>query len=1197
MNQKYVSLFLSFLIVSLSFVPSYVYAAVETRKVTGSIEIDLVALASGTASSGAAAPVTCNDGETVNVPAGVIIYKEESGALVSTGAKTIQSTATISSKKDFLIATTTYTWCYSESWSQPLRGRIAGWVRIAELQQAATTTTTTQGSQEGQGGICSPDQELTPAEINLVLYEGRETSSSSCQRHGRLHNAVDLAPKDLSRGTLVIRAPEAGRIATMPCPEAGECVTLTTPAGSVWTFGHLVNVNNPISGFARNGDNVVQCQNIGVIYSGSSTGFSPRPSEDSTGPHVHVELNKGDPTKALQNIIASGSNCEGQPPPPVVAGYPLAGVQTGMPQSFNVNSVTILTDDDKAKNGNQVCVGRSIKLEISVAGYTPGPNLNLPIAIQQNNEQQITFNCRPGLNSAVCVYEGGVQSKLNPGEPLTTNLISVAPIIGNTFGLQQQVSYQSYSDTSSCDLYHARFQVVSKYTGETISGARLSVGNQNCAEKSPGIFYCTSSGPSATLNIDVPPRLSSTASTRTLTTAPATYELTTAPATPPAAATSQPVVPDTTIDPDEPCKILEGTCAEVSAGGVFRQGLCGGAATRQCRLKGTENIDSENDCFLYYFEWCETYCRTTDSICLPESSPTGDVTAKNLAGNAIVAPQIAGGLKRYQQPIQLVLRSANPNPAPVQIQIEPDMSDYLKCSDCLTDKYVWCPSGAAGSQGVCAPTIAQCAAVPVTNIDLCPEVRIRNALSKLPADAKARSVCDACTKQGGIYCLPDKQGFSDLNSLCLRGPGVCPPGTKALANPDACSLTDDIVENIIWNELIAFGARYLASRSTPKFVQPPNDWEPTDGVEVPAAILKKRGTHICEDVSAAKINGDLDKTNALSSEGAAPLFEAGDPITISGNVEKFSSTCNGLQLECRDHQILGCKVSDKLFYLQLSHQKCEGEYNSTIDSVGDNKKIWDWGFIVTVAAGVILPFFMTEVDPGTTKATNQQVLEQQRLELQKQQLNAQQLQQLQQVTGQLQYSKYTGGTSIAGLASIFGGRVVSKETMMRAAIGILAGFFSKPNTSKERCFTVCGKEYATADPSRDTCENFVPAKTKTGAQVKREAAVQGPKITLSYNQTSYGDEFGCAKNTACGAYPNARVDVSLIAPSGGITPLDSTRTDSLGNYDVSFNAPAADGTFNAVIKVKGVPPVQSSSQISTSSTKFVSTTQLTGGAR
>ena len=281
-------------------------------------------------------------------------------------------------------------------------------------------------------------------------------------------------------------------------------------------------------------------------------------------------------------------------------------------------------------------------------------------------------------------------------------------------------------------------------------------------------------------------------------------------------------------------------------------------------------------------------------------------------------------------------------------------------------------------------------------------------------------------------------------------------------------------------------------------------------------------------------------------------------------------------------------MSDKLFYLQTSHQSCSGEYDLTIDKVGEDKKIWDYAFIVTVIAAAVMPLFLTEVDSGVSSGGQPQSGR-----------TYTPTSQFDPYSAQFQYQQTnSGGTNIAGILNTFrggGSTGFSKEWMMRFGIGIISSFFSKPDPAKERCFTVCGKVYNTKDPSKDTCKDFVPPKTTTGAQVKRDAAIAGPKITLSYNETSYGEEFGCAggaKAALCGAFENARIDLSLITPSGAVTALSDTRTDSLGNFDVSFNAPAADGTFNAVLKVKGVPPVGATTNQQTTAATQVSTSQL-----
>ncbi len=1156
---------------------------------------------------------TCANGQKLSVPAGASIYRLEGTTMTSIGQKTIAGTATINDNpKDASISGDTSgakrIWCFSNRWDLPGEAYVEGWVSQYDLKkttppvQTVPGVTTSGACISGTTGVVATDVQLAAQEIALVVVSGTVTSTYSSCRDGnsRQHHALDITANTGS----AVKSPIVGTVVSSgDCGDLGYCTKINGEYG-VWTFGHL----QAGSGLQPNTPVQIGTQ-IGII--GATTS-----EESSTGPHVHIAvlgISNSDADPAI--LIKTKYNALSGLPPPTFypSGAPLvAGVQ----QTFQITDAIIITDDDKTKSGNQVCVGKNVKLQITVAGHQVGQNLQ--IGVQQNNEQLLTFTCRPGFNSPTCIYEGGIQSKINEDLTPTTNMISIVPQYGNSFDLTQpkQLTYEAYTDPS-CSPYHAYIQLKNPHKPEEdLSRATLTLQNGQC---SPSVnerngrefntWYCTSSYQSATVTIEVPnvnpttppPDAASSRSFNVNTeeepvkaTAGGASDAVTAPApeTPAGQTTTEQASTCTDSDggkePNEKGTVTVGELTKLELSDI-----CSDSILKEyyCNSDGTHNSEFIN---------CPNGCKD-DGACLSTSAQsTGAVVAKNLAGEVSASiqstsPSTAG--RRIPIQITFDLQSTHPTAGTVVIPIEPNFALYSQCEVCTFNSYKWCSQASRPSSplGTCKPATEQCGPTEATFFDenpnddqpvKCPAQVVQEIIDRTDS---SKDACEAAVQNGYVWCRnQDGSGFHMPYNTNENLNAVCGPNTQPILNKDACSKVDDIIENIVWNEVIAFATRYAASRSTPKFIQPPNDWEPTDGIEIPAAITKKRGTHVCEDVSAAKINGELDKTNALSSEGSTPLFQAGDPISIKGNVEKYSSTCNGLNLECRDHQILGCKVSDKLFYISLKQQKCSGEYPDTIYKEMEHEKIWDWGFIATVVAGAVLPFFLTDVDTGVSPSgqpgrtytpTNP----------------------YDPYNSQLRYNTYGSqagsGASLVGIVNSLRGSNnygSQKEWIMRTGIGIVTSIFSKPDATKERCFTVCGKTYQTKDPSRDTCASYTPPRTTTGTQVKRDAAIPGPKITLSYKEIKYDEEFGCAKNTACGAFANARVDVSLITPSGAVAPLDDTRTDSLGNYDVSFNAPSVDGTFNTVLKVKGVPPVQSATNTQTTGTRDVSASQLGG---
>lgn len=415
--------------------------------------------------------------------------------------------------------------------------------------------------------------------------------------------------------------------------------------------------------------------------------------------------------------------------------------------------------------------------------------------------------------------------------------------------------------------------------------------------------------------------------------------------------------------------------------------------------------------------------------------------------------------------------------------------------------------------------------------------------SNLPDYYLSYNECNLCQQNKGTWCTLD--GQDQKAGTCISSIYNCQQENMRPVAAGKCSptMSKRITSAATWSALILF-ASWMSLRNFKLGTTPPSNWEPVNSVEVPDAVLQSIGKHVCAEVSAASIDAALDTSNAVQAS-ANPLFEAGDAVTIKGNVNKYSSTCSGVTYECEQHIVYGCKVEPKWMglYFTYENKKCGGRYPNEVEKVA-RKNYVNWKLIAAIGFQVL-----TQIYPGfgefATKAigvTNQ-------------------------ASGNVRVSSFVGGA---------------------AGVAAFAGYLKPSNKDlddlTEPCYTVCGRYVETPDPSKtgnpqELCKNFVPAgETQLKALPADEFKFVPAKASvLGYNTKNYNSDSkiasGCKANDACGIFAGASVGASVVSPSGTSTDMGITKTDASGAFSFSFNAPNGDGLFNAVVKVKGYPPV------------------------
>ena len=421
--------------------------------------------------------------------------------------------------------------------------------------------------------------------------------------------------------------------------------------------------------------------------------------------------------------------------------------------------------------------------------------------------------------------------------------------------------------------------------------------------------------------------------------------------------------------------------------------------------------------------------------------------------------------------------------------------------------------------------------------------------SNLPNYYLSYTECNLCQQNKGAWCTLD--GQDQKAGTCISSAYSCQQEGMRPVVAGKCdpTMSKRLTSAATWSALILF-ASWMSLRNFKLSTTPPSNWEPVNTAEVPDAVLQNIGKHVCTEVSAASIDATLDTSNAVQAS-SSPLFEAGDALTIKGNVNKYSSTCSGATYECEQHIVYGCKVDPKWMglYFTYENKKCDGRYPNEVEKVS-RKNYVNWKLIAAIGFEVL-----TQIYPGFGEFAAKAIGITNR------------------AGGNIRVSSVAGG---AGTIAAFSGSLKPSNKDL--------------DDATEPCYTVCGRIVETTDPSKtgnpqELCKNFVPSgetPLKSSPTDDYKFVSAKPSV-LGYNTKNYDSDSkiasGCKANDACGVFAGASVGASVISPSGTSTDLGVTKTDASGAFSFSFNAPNGDGLFNAVVKVKGYPPISKTGSV------------------
>ncbi len=365
--------------------------------------------------------------------------------------------------------------------------------------------------------------------------------------------------------------------------------------------------------------------------------------------------------------------------------------------------------------------------------------------------------------------------------------------------------------------------------------------------------------------------------------------------------------------------------------------------------------------------------------------------------------------------------------------------------------------------------------------------------------------------------VPDEEGTSSppsttttpdfttcTNSLC----GGTIPGNICSTNEDCGSSTQkpatavrDKEKQKVDPELavlaVAAAATTLVAAFT--FTLPATtkiaDWIDPRGID---KVPVRKNPYLCEKPGNYTLSAKMDTTNAISFESGKPLYTSGSRVTVFGEVEALSATCSGLELECSEQKAQACKINKRFMGYDLEYQNCPNGFTQ-LHAEGERSETSVLGIVLLVIAVIA--------------------------------------------------SIFTAGASLGAFGAAIGGLTAAQAAAIATMVATAASTGSKiasdnvaNSVDDHPCFSVCGKDYKSQDPSSPFCHKGGP--------------VLGYKVV----------EYSC-NQASCGPARSKKVSIDVKSGEGSRIQRADTSTDGVGSFSYTFNAPPQDGDFFVFVKV------------------------------
>jgi len=276
----------------------------------------------------------------------------------------------------------------------------------------------------------------------------------------------------------------------------------------------------------------------------------------------------------------------------------------------------------------------------------------------------------------------------------------------------------------------------------------------------------------------------------------------------------------------------------------------------------------------------------------------------------------------------------------------------------------------------------------------------------------------------------------------------------------------------------------------------------------------------------------------IGAKADTQLIQAGGSITVKGSVAKLCSTCDGWVYTCEAFEEHTCDKTNYYILTDCSFKECPAEFPNRIGQ-GDDSNPAHWGKIIGVVliavailitAGVIGPGIAPVVASGATAPTATAA-----------EIAAAAAKAAEIAAAAAKWKAIATLSAGAGIVASASGSTTSIDPALVGVTGTAEEFSECPD-----CYSICGTTYET-DPGR------APVCAK---------GLGDAEVPISFKNATYQ-----CKENYCGMWENKKIKIEIIDPSNTIVITGDTTTDAYGQFSYTFNAPAADGEFTAIVSV------------------------------
>ncbi len=488
------------------------------------------------------------------------------------------------------------------------------------------------------------------------------------------------------------------------------------------------------------------------------------------------------------------------------------------------------------------------------------------------------------------------------------------------------------------------------------------------------------------------------------------------------------------------------------------------------------------------------------------------------------------------------------------------------------------------------------------NIDICVQARgtPKTTEAECPPPPTCKQLCELRSTGGGYYGNQQYgQQYTPLSTIpigqCTQNPGgvlggigsiSIGTGSQQVVRPQpigrgtqyGCS-ADEFCSCYTINPLAAGSAFGLTggyaggSATIPGTTQLPNWNDPAALQNYPSAQPNQLD---CDAPSDASVTADI----------KPKIAQAGETVTVSGEVGKIASTCVGYQRTCRAIRQQAYKVSYGFFKDTYSIQQCPSELPQVIhkECLGqegkDSCSDWKLTKIIIIAAIAGIATFCGFAAGtcaaiagklGITKASAAGAS---------------------QISAASQAAAVPGATasSVAHAAGYTLGSLV--DAAAKAGLATINVATPASTLATITAITPTTINWAAALPLLTTAPALISQYQRQfgslfGSQYTNTQKQQKPSFSVCAKEykTDIGYSPACGQGGnvigfkegryscnpgSCQAFEGKDIEITVYDATGAVAANTTTRTDATGKYSYTFAAPAGEGEYSAVVVVPGL---------------------------